>query len=216
MPGNRNDTDPTSSDADIPLHFAGTNGTQPVTILTLPTGVGASARTNNTASTRTTEQELLSLIRNSAGSETDDLASQLEGGGRFLGQAGNGNLWVNRITLQREPGSDANAPIRINGQAPGTNSDFREAMVIDGRGLGGGRLELNNIEFAVVVGDGLNLSGGAGDDVVGSKGGNDRLFGNSGNDTLFGGAGNNLLHGGRDQDVITIDGNRDDAQGALA
>lgn len=35
-----------------------------------------------TASTRTTEQELLSLIRNSAGSETDDLASQLEGGGR--------------------------------------------------------------------------------------------------------------------------------------
>lgn len=82
MPGNRNDTDPTSSDADIPLHFAGTNGTQPVTILTLPTGVGASARTNNTASTRTTEQELLSLIRNSAGSETDDLASQLEGGGR--------------------------------------------------------------------------------------------------------------------------------------
>ncbi|WP_077530384.1 DUF4347 domain-containing protein [Vreelandella utahensis] len=237
VPENRDDTNPTSDEADIPLHFQDDTGNQPVTILSLPTGVGASARTNDTARSRTTEPELLSLIRSTAETESDDLEDQLDGGGRFLEQPGNSNLWVNRITLQQESGSSPDTPIRITGQPTAENSDYREAMVIDGRSLDDGQLELNNIEFAVVVGNGLNVSGGAGnntvfagagsqtlvlgegddelhggagDDVVGSKGGDDRLFGNNGNDTLFGGAGNDLLHGGRDQDVITVEGNRDD------
>jgi hypothetical protein len=237
VPDNRSDTDPTSGDADIPLHFEDGNGTQPVTVLTLPTGIGAIARANDTARSRTTEQELLSLIRGSSESETDDLDAQLEGGSRFLGLAGNDNLWVNRITLQREPASDLEDPIRITGQPPAADSDFREALVIDGSSLGGGRLELNNIEFAVIVGDGLTLSGGAGNntvfagsgsqtiilgegddqlhggagnDTIGSTGGNDRLFGEQGSDTLLGGEGEDLLHGGQGFDIARLQGQLDD------
>lgn len=57
------------------------------------------------------------------------------------------------------------------------------------------------------------ISGGAGDDIIGGKGGADVLAGETGDDTIFGGAGNDSLTGDAGNDVIwagadvdTVDG----------
>jgi len=113
----------------------------------------------------------------------------------------------------------------------------QEAFVIDVSGLPqGNQIQLDNIDFAsivgsttirggagnnVVIGDDAaqtivlgegddELYGGGGNDVIGSEGGDDRLFGDSGDDELFGGEGVDLLHGGSDRDVASYEGNRED------
>ena len=92
----------------------------------------------------------------------------------------------------------------------------------------GSTIQLDNIDFAaivgavtvtggagsqVVIGDSANqvivlgadddvLRGGGGDDFVGSRGGDDRLYGDSGNDHLAGGPGNDYLEGGTGNDIL--------------
>ncbi|QGZ41554.1 hemolysin type calcium-binding protein [Pseudoduganella flava] len=107
------------------------------------------------------------------------------------------------------------------------------ALVIDGRALPAGTtLQLDNVEFAAVIGavtlgggagnqhvwgDGASqtivlgegddeLHGGGGNDVVGSAAGNDRIFGDAGDDTVFGGAGNDTIDGGSGHDVLQLAG----------
>ncbi len=81
-------------------------------------------------------------------------------------------------------------------------------------------LTLNNVEFAIITGDNLHISGGAGNNIVfagaGSQNmllgvGNDELHGGDGNDTiasttgddyLYGDAGNDSVSGGADNDHI--------------
>jgi len=125
-------------------------------------------------------------------------------------------------------------PILITGavstEAIGGNAiGGQEAIVIDARSLPSGTvLQLDNVEFALVVGA-VHLSGGAGrnyvvgddaaqhivlgpeddviyggggDDYVGSLGGDDQLFGDDGNDTVSGGAGNDILTGGAGSDTL--------------
>lgn len=104
-----------------------------------------------------------------------------------------------------------------------------ETLVIDTRNLlPGTELQLDNVEFAIVIGDarivggnGRNyvigdgaaqfivlgagndiLKGGDGDDTVGSKQGDDQLFGDGGNDHLVGGDGNDTLYGGDGDDLL--------------
>ncbi|WP_189994079.1 Ig-like domain-containing protein, partial [Thalassobaculum fulvum] len=121
-------------------------------------------------------------------------------------------------------------PIIITGSTGGSQS---EAFVIDMRGVTGKVLQLENIEFASIIGnatvtggsgnnyatgDGSDqfislgegddtLYGGDGNDTIGSASGNDRLFGEGGNDTVVGGTGNDSLWGGTDTDVVY--GNQD-------
>lgn len=118
-----------------------------------------------------------------------------------------------------------------------TSTSSFDAFVIDLSNMPSGQqLQLNDIDFAsilgageirgglgdnVVIGDNANqtivlgegddiIYGGGGDDVIGSLGGDDRLFGGDGNDELFGGAGADLLHGGHDVDVASYTGNREE------
>ncbi len=51
----------------------------------------------------------------------------------------------------------------------------------------------------------LQVSGGAGDDVVLMGSGNDRVFGDAGNDTIVGGLGADSLYGGADRDVVVLE-----------
>lgn len=101
--------------------------------------------------------------------------------------------------------------------------------MLDARGLPLNTvLDLNLVEFAIVIGpaivtggagrnqvigDGSSqrivlgpeddvIRGGAGDDTVGSLGGNDRLYGDEGNDTVVGGVGDDVLEGGAGNDVL--------------
>jgi uncharacterized repeat protein (TIGR02059 family) len=125
------------------------------------------------------------------------------------------------------------SPLVISGVLPAS----QEALVINANGLAPGTmLQLDNIEFALVIGavkiiggDGRNLlfadgsaqyivlgaeddtlHGGAGDDYIGSLGGDDQLFGDAGNDTLSGGAGNDTLDGGAGNDTAVFSGNFSD------
>ncbi|QDG77283.1 DUF4347 domain-containing protein [Labrenzia sp. PHM005] len=124
-------------------------------------------------------------------------------------------------------------PITITGTSATGGSTQSEAFVIDTRSLpNGAQLQLNNIEFATIVGEatvtggsGQNyvvgddnrqviilgaeddqLFGGGGDDTVGSEGGNDLIHGGVGNDLLFGGAGNDMLDGGGNRDAALYGG----------
>ena len=113
----------------------------------------------------------------------------------------------------------------------------QEALVIDVSNLPPGTvLQLNDVEFAIIIGigsfsggEGRNmvfadgapqtiilgegndtLHGGGGDDYIGSLGGDDLLFGDDGNDTLSGGQGNDSLDGGAGSDTALFTGNRDE------
>jgi hypothetical protein len=223
----RQDTDNSSNLADIPLHFDGDN--QPVTTLRLPGGIGATARANETAIDQTSFRDGLYLLRDSA--PASDWFSMINGMDQWLNGIGAG--WLNQVTFTSDSNEAPSEPIKVSG----VEGDKTEVMVIDASQLPAGTIiDLDNIEFAIIVGDvavrggsGSNvvfagsgnqnivlgaeddeLHGGAGDDTIGSRGGNDWLFGDEGNDTLFGGTGSDMLHGGQDSDVIIISGDRDD------
>lgn len=223
----REDSDTTTNNADVPLHFANNDSNQVVTTVSLPTGVGVTTRSNTTASTQNKLDNLIALIDDSAEGE-EDLNEMENSGNTFLeALESTENLWVNQIELTSDGTSSTSEAIKITGSS---DSTYQEALVIDTRSLPAGTvLDLNDIEFAVIVGtnvtirggEGANivyaganaqnivlgaeddeLHGGAGDDVVGSKGGDDLLFGDSGNDTVIGGVGNDTLSGGTGDDLI--------------
>ncbi len=221
---NRQDTDSSSNLADIPLHFDSDN--QPVTTLRLPEGIGATARSNETAIDQTSFRDGLYLLRDSA--PASDWFSMINGMDQWLNGIGAG--WLNQVTFTSNSNEAPSEPIKVSG----VEGDKTEVMVIDASQLPAGTIiDLDNIEFAIIVGDvtvrggaGSNvvfagsgnhnivlgedddeLHGGDGDDTVGSEGGDDLLFGENGNDTLFGGTGKDQLHGGMDNDIATYEGN---------
>lgn len=70
--------------------------------------------------------------------------------------------------------------------------------------------QLGSLEQALTLRGGADndrLEGKKGDDVLSGGGGNDRLFGRAGDDRLNGGTGNDRLSGGKNTDVFTFKGN---------
>jgi Ca2+-binding RTX toxin-like protein len=114
------------------------------------------------------------------------------------------------------------------------------AFFLDATGaLPGTKVELHNIDYALVTGqvkllggsgkqtvfadgaaqdmflgeDDDELHGGGGNDTVGSAGGDDRLYGDDGDDRVFGGIGDDFLHGNAGADSVTGDDGHDILQG---
>ncbi|WP_322883757.1 Ig-like domain-containing protein [Microvirga lotononidis] len=225
----RVDTDGTAGLADIPLV---TSGGQTVLLAQLPVGYGL--QVSGPAAPKTAGTSLSDLIREiqahtPAGSPDQ---GQLAGGGAgFLGLLpGDRPLIVQTITPTMLPGSLSapGQPLLISGTpaAPGLP---QTALVIDTSGLPPGtHLQLDNVDFAAVIGavtitggagaqvvfgdsanqhivlgaDDDTLHGGGGDDYIGSHGGNDWLYGDAGNDTVSGGEGNDWLFGGSGHDWL--------------
>jgi Ca2+-binding RTX toxin-like protein len=135
------------------------------------------------------------------------------------------SLDVRTIVPTVSTGVRTNDPIVITGSSGSAQS---EAFVIDMRELPGSVLQLENIEFASIIGaatvnggSGNNyavgddsaqfislgvgddtLFGGEGADTIGSGAGNDVLYGNQGADTVFGGTDSDTVFGGQDADVV--------------
>jgi hypothetical protein len=114
------------------------------------------------------------------------------------------------------------------------------ALVIDARGIGSHRIDLDHIDFAALSGAmtvGSPFVGGAGnqflvaddarqnlhtgegadivhaaggDDLVDGGAGDDRLYGDAGDDALTGGAGNDWIDGGAGLDTVRLSGTRAD------
>jgi uncharacterized membrane protein len=225
---------PHSTLADIPLAATDTSGTRTDLVVSLPTGTGFQAEGSSTL--LSSSQALLDLInriesKTQAGSVVQ--AELTDEGTSFLTQlASSTKLMSQTITLTAAPGTAPANHILINGSSiaptPGV-SNSAIGLVIDTTGLPGGTVvELNNVDFAAVVGathlrggEGENyvvgddaaqnimlgagddnLFGGGGNDIIGSAGGNDNLDGGSGEDIVFGGIGNDKLAGGTGNDML--------------
>ncbi|NHZ39894.1 Ig-like domain-containing protein [Massilia aquatica] len=227
---------PNASLADIALGLNnGAGGVAVKLTVSLPDGVGLLV--DGTNSLLSNQQALLDLIRRieqktTAGSEVQNAMKGL--GRDFLGSLfGDVLLESMTITPQVAPGSSAAPAILISGSsttaAEGSHHPGAIGLVIDASGLPANAvLQLNNVDFAAIVGaatlrggDGRNfvigdgaaqnillgagddlLFGGAGDDLIGSAGGQDWLDGGSGNDKLAGGIGNDQLQGGSGDDLL--------------
>nr|WP_275445887.1 MULTISPECIES: cadherin-like domain-containing protein [unclassified Halomonas] len=227
--GERSEQVGNNSVADIPLAAIGSSGESLLTAQ-VPTGYGLQVTGNSAPVTAGTG--LAGLIREiqahtPAGSDDQSL---LTGGGTgFLGGlAQTAPLLVQTLVPSMATGNAPTGPLVINGN-PGASSPAATALVIDTTALPSGPLlELNNVEFAAVIGaatisggagaqrvwgdsasqtivlgaDDDVLHGGAGNDTVGSKGGDDVLFGDAGDDVVFGGEGNDRLSGGTGNDQL--------------
>lgn len=233
VPQDRQDTDTTTTQADLPLHFADDEAQQVVTRISLPNGVGVQARANEDARAHNQNLDLIELIRETAGTDEDDNDEMQALGQNFLDQLGDSReqVWVNQIDLEQSNNRDnEDEPIILTGSPDDNDQGYQEAIVINMRQLPSGtQLVLNDIEFAVIVGedkvirggDGANtvfagagsqdivlgadddeLHGGAGNDIVGSKGGNDLLNGDDGDDLVVGGFGHDTLNGGDGNDQL--------------
>ncbi|MCL5796202.1 MAG: DUF4347 domain-containing protein [Gammaproteobacteria bacterium] len=231
--------------ADIALYYGDSGSTIPATTASLPTGVGLTATGARTpANNAEALDNLIQLVRDTAGNEEAQKNNMFNGGESFLArleqQADKGPLIVNSIKLTVAEGqtSKPDQPITITGSsdrvAQGSGSGNGgapvEAIVIDTRDLPPGTvLELKNVEFAVIVGDNVTVTGGDGanivyagsgsqtiilgedddelfggdgDDIIGSRGGDDKLHGDAGNDIIVGGIGSDALYGGDGNDIL--------------
>lgn len=232
--------------ADIPLYFGNSSATVAATTASLPVGVGLTSTGARTpASNEEALANLIQLVKDTAGTAEAQKNNMTGGGEKFLAalekQADKGPLIVNSIKLTVAAGTTGtpDKPITITGSTEkvalpdGGSGRPVEALVIDTRELPAGTvLDLQNVEFAVIVGDNIVVRGGKGaniiyagsgsqdimlgedddelhagdgDDVVGSAAGDDLLFGDAGNDTVFGGEGNDTLSGGAGNDRINGD-----------
>ncbi|XYK81214.1 MAG: DUF4347 domain-containing protein [Labrenzia sp.] len=203
-----------------------TNNNGNVVTATLPANTSISSTGPKTAQTPTQAVNTLvaAVDARNASSETE-----LIGGAQaYLNTLAETTTLDVRTIVPTTTQSSLSEPIVITGTSPEDGSTQSEAFVIDLRSLPSGTvIQLENIEFATIIGEatinggsGQNyvmgddsaqiivlgegddqLFGGAGDDTVGSTTGNDQIFGEAGDDLLFGGAGNDLLNGGANRDA---------------
>ncbi|WP_153110542.1 DUF4347 domain-containing protein [Propionivibrio limicola] len=208
--------------ADIPI---GPTGTADALEAALPVGAGLQATIASSPLAPTQVQtELAASLAQYEASEQAAL-TQL---GDFL-DALPEDTTVITGTLAPTYSGDSSIPptIVITGDAGA--SGHANALVIDVSQLPAGTiLQLDDIDFAIIVGsatlrggEGQNyvvggegtqnillgadddiLYGGAGDDIIGSASGDDYLDGGDGNDFVYGGIGNDTVIGGTEDDIL--------------
>lgn len=168
--------------------------------------------------------DLLQRITTSTPSGSDARAAMQDSARNFIeSMSGDSPIGIRTVVPFSSGPSD---PVVISG-VPGTGQ--YEALVINMLRMSpGSTLQLDNIEFAAVIGasrivggagtnvvlgdaaaqfivlgaDDDMLSGGSGNDTVGSLAGNDQTFGDQGDDVVYGGAGHDTLSGGEGSDSL--------------
>ncbi|MBP2314769.1 SwmB domain-containing protein [Azospirillum soli] len=213
--------------ADIPLV---TGGGASLLTAQVPTGFGLTV--SGSGAPKAAGSSLSDLVREIQTRTTAGSADQTQltgGGSGFLqGLPADAPLLVQTIVPTTAPGATApGTPLVITGTPAGAGP--QTALVIDTRNLpSGSEIQLQNVEFAAVIGaarvtggegsqsvwgdgaaqyivlgaDDDTLHGGGGDDFVGSKTGNDVLYGDEGNDTVQGGEDYDTLFGNTGTDLL--------------
>lgn len=217
-----------NSVADIPLVSSGG-----ATVLSAQVPVGYGLAVSGAAAPKTAGNSLTDLIRAIQAHTvpgSSDQAALAGGGTGFVADLPAATpLLVQTIVPGAAAGVPAGGePLVIIGNEAAAGTPMT-ALVIDARGLpAGSALQLQNVEFAAIIGavkvtggagsqhvwgdssaqtivlgaDDDVLHGGAGDDVIGSAGGNDVLDGGADDDIVFGGIGNDSLLGGSGDDLL--------------
>ena len=184
---------------------------------------GPAAPQSADAARASLKRQLETLAAGAAGA--DDLAGESSG---FLSSLPTtGAVLVQTLTPTVTGNATPGAPLVISGST--TVGGTPTALLIDTRNLPPGIvLQLQNVEFAAVLGniqvtggdgsqnvwgdggtqyivlgaDDDTLHGGGGDDYVGSLTGSDVLYGDAGNDTVSGGEDNDTLYGNTGTDLL--------------
>ncbi|QEI04609.1 DUF4214 domain-containing protein [Pigmentiphaga aceris] len=188
--------------------------------LGLPVGTGLTTNGPATTVSVTNAHAVLDgRIASVSGTAAQSAAAQA-----FLDSLPAGNqVVVQTVTITAQAAGGGPLVISAANLQNGQNT----AVVIDTRALPAGTLlSLNNIDFAIIVGNarvtggaGANIAygdddnqfillgegddilhGAGGNDTVGSLRGNDQTFGDGGDDIVYGGTGNDTLHGGSGND----------------
>ena len=220
--------------ADIPL-IRDSSG---ATLLGLQAPVGVGLTASGFTAPKAAGDSLADLIREivartGGGSQNQ---TQLTGGGAgFIDSLRSDTpLLVQTIVVT---GSSGSAPLGIFCSATGA---VQTALVIDTSNLpNGAALELQNVDFAAVVGSATItggagaqhvwgddarqnillgegddvLHGGGGNDTVGSTTGDDQVHGDDGDDVVFGGEGSDFVHGNAGNDTVNGDAGDDRVYG---
>jgi hypothetical protein len=238
VPVVRNDdpSTPNNALADIPLGIDTPAGS-PQADLAVGLPAGAGLRAEGPSVLLSNEQALIDLINRIEDKTVAGSTVQREMAGQGAGFL---SALDSSVVLQTQtlvpivaPGATLAQPIVITGSSTTpAGIDHQRNRGGIGRAAGGlpasTVLQLDNVDFAAVVGastlrggsgenmvigDGASqnmflgaeddkLYGGGGDDIVGSAGGNDLLDGGSGNDLVVGGIGNDSVSGGSGDDVL--------------
>ena len=216
--------------ADIPI-IKSTEDISALINVALPAGIGIHTLSNNNPGS---ERYLLPFVETLLeNKEQPDKADIIHGVQDFLQSHDSETLQVGQITLTSTSTVPGDLPIIIQG--PRDQEDGHRntvALTIDASQLpANSTLQLDNIDFAVVIGPAIlngglgeniiytgsgsqnirlgpendKLYGGDDDDIIGSDGGDDQIYGNGGNDVLFGGDGADQLHGGPGFDSVRYD-----------
>ena len=211
-----------------------------VTTLTVSVSNGVAATTTGSAERQTASQAQTGtngLIAAIAARTDEGTASRsgLSGGGSgFLAAlSAQAQLLVRAIDFSA-PGVDAGQPVRtrVTGNTlggTGLANTAPTAVVLNTTAVSGPvTIQLDNVEFAAVIGNATlvggdgeqvvygdvnqqylylgagddELHGGGGNDTVASAGGNDTLFGDEGDDVVMGGDGDDWVLGGDGDDLI--------------
>ncbi|HWJ95256.1 MAG TPA: Ig-like domain-containing protein, partial [Telluria sp.] len=159
---------PNGALADIPIGSNAAGGAP----LTASLPVGAGLQVSGPAAPLNGADALLDLVRRIESTTTPGSATQADMSGHgqdFLSSLGSGTLVESKTVVPTvAPGSTLAQPIVISGAAPAPGNPAASVvgLVIDGSGLpAGSTLQLDNVEFAAVVGD-MRLFGGAGRNYV--------------------------------------------------
>lgn len=202
----------------------------------IPIGVGLTSETLSGGSNSSFGSQLTASIQAKTGVSDAAFASLQQHINDYIPTVqADQQVTVRTITFSATNSAAApGQPIHISGAVNSSDSSgniigAQEAIVIDTRSLAAGTaLQLDNVEFAFVMGathvtggEGRNyvvgddavqyivlgpdddtLYGGGGNDYIGSLGGNDLLYGDGGNDTVTGGVGNDTISGGAGNDLL--------------
>ncbi|WP_435540421.1 Calx-beta domain-containing protein [Azospirillum sp. ST 5-10] len=228
----RTEEDATTTNADIPLLTDTVTGTRRLEA-SVPIGVGLRVETvaSMPAGTETGLTGLIRAIRSRTQDQPADQSEMTGVGATFLESlpTGEENLIVRTIVPTTTLTTAPSTPLVITGDRS-TGPDRKPvALVIDVSALPPGTvIQLQDVEFAAVVGavqvtggagsqvvtgdraaqyivlgaDDDTLRGGGGNDFVGSAEGNDVLFGDEGDDTVTGGLENDALYGNKQNDLL--------------
>lgn len=215
-----------SSTASAPI-VQDTNNNGNVVTATLPAQTSITSEGPATAQSR--DDALTTLVSAVDARDSSGETSLISGAQTFLNRLASTTTLDVRTIIPTTTSTSLSAPIVITGTAAGSGSTQSEAFVIDVRSLpSGSTLQLDNIEFASIIGSATvnggsgdnyaigddasqfislgegddTLFGGDGDDTIGSEAGDDSLGGDGGNDRVFGGVGSDTAYGGDGADAV--------------
>ncbi len=208
-----------------------------VVTATLP--VSTSIVSEGPTTAQTGDDAVTTLVNAVDARDSTSESTLISGAQTFLNRLASTTTLDVRTIIPTSTSSSVSDPIVITGTSAADGSTQSEAFVFDLRTInsssGSVSLQLDNIEFASVIGQatifggsGANyataddnaqfislgegddtLFGGAGNDTVGSGSGADSLAGEEGDDRVFGGTGDDTTMGGSGSDVVYGNQNND-------